>query len=592
MKAKPTLYSLFLAILSAATLAHAQGTAFTYQGRLNANGTPVNGAYDFRFSIYAAAAGGNPVAGPLPMDAVDVVNGLFVITRLDFGVGVFTGPARWLEVSVRPAGNGNFKTLDQRLELTSLPYSIRAQVAGVADSIAAGSVVKSLNRLHDDIVLAAVAPLSLTPNGNTLTLSTAGGGGGVWSINANNAYYTAGNVGIGLDNPQERLTIAGVPNYNNGLKLTGNLAGGTGMALENTSSGGHKYSFFSAGSGNAIGAGGFGVYDDTAAAYRLAIGANGNIGIGSATPAAKLDVASFGGELVHLIGAGPSLSFYDSNTGYARHALQSLGGGLNFLTDSYLTGNGPFNYMVINNAGNVGIGSSAPAAKLEVASPGGEVVHLIGGGPSLSFYDSNTGYARHALQSLGGGLNFLTDSYLTGNGPFNYMVINNAGNVGIGTADPQAKLDVNGTTRTKVLTITGGADIAEPFEISASEIAKGSVVVIDADNPGKLKLSQHAYDERVAGVVSGARGVNPGISLYQEGLMDGTQNVALSGRVYVKADASFGAIKPGDLLTTSETPGHAMKVTDHLRARGAVLGKAMSGLSKGTGTVLVLVTLQ
>ncbi|PYK61413.1 MAG: hypothetical protein DME21_09265 [Verrucomicrobia bacterium] len=278
MKAKPTLYSLFLAILSAATLAHAQGTAFTYQGRLNANGTPVNGAYDFRFSIYAAAAGGNPVAGPLPMDAVDVVNGLFVITRLDFGVGVFTGPARWLEVSVRPAGNGNFKTLDQRLELTSLPYSIRAQVAGVADSIAAGSVVKSLNRLHDDIVLAAVAPLSLTPNGNTLTLSTAGGGGGVWSINANNAYYTAGNVGIGLDNPQERLTIAGVPNYNNGLKLTGNLAGGTGMALENTSSGGHKYSFFSAGSGNAIGAGGFGVYDDTAAAYRLAIGANGNIG--------------------------------------------------------------------------------------------------------------------------------------------------------------------------------------------------------------------------------------------------------------------------------------------------------------------------
>ncbi len=390
------LYSLLL-LLTAATLARAQGTAFTYQGRLNLDGAPVNGPYDFRFSIYTAGAGGSLVAGPLPMDAVDVVRGLFV-TRLDFGIGVFTGPARWLEVSVRPAGNGNFKTLDQRLELTSSPYSIRAQVAGVADSIAAGSVVKSLYGLHDDIMLTAVAPLKITPNGNTLTLSTAGGGGGVWSVNANNAYYTAGNVGIGLDNPQERLTIAGVPNYNNGLKLTGNLAGGTGMALENTSSGGHKYSFFSAGSGNAVGAGGFGVYDDTAAAYRLAIGANGNIGIGSATPAAKLDVASLGGELVHLIGAGPSLSFYDSNTGYARHALQSLGGGLNFLTDSYLTGNGPFNYMVIKNDGNVGIGSSAPAAKLEVASPGGEVVHLIGGGPSLSFYDSNTTVQLHGHQ--------------------------------------------------------------------------------------------------------------------------------------------------------------------------------------------------
>ncbi len=172
------------------------------------------------------------------------------------------------------------------------------------------------------------------------------------------------------------------------------------------------------------------------------------------------------------------------------------------------------------------------------------------------------------------------------------MVINNAGNVGIGTADPQAKLDVNGTTRTKVLTITGGADIAEPFEISASEIAKGSVVVIDADNPGKLKLSQHAYDKRVAGVVSGANGIRPGISLHQEGAIEGGENVALSGRVYVQADAAFGAIQPGDLLTTSDTPGHAMKVADYAKAQGAILGKAMSGLKEGKGLVLVLVTLQ
>lgn len=70
------------------------------------------------------------------------------------------------------------------------------------------------------------------------------------------------------------------------------------------------------------------------------------------------------------------------------------------------------------------------------------------------------------------------------------------------------------------------------------------------------------------------------------------QQVALTGRVYVHADASFGANKPGDLLTTSATPGHARKVTDHARAQGAVLGKAMSTLDEGTGFVLVLVTLQ
>ena len=124
------------------------------------------------------------------------------------------------------------------------------------------------------------------------------------------------------------------------------------------------------------------------------------------------------------------------------------------------------------------------------------------------------------------------------------------------------------------------------------EIAKGSVVVIDDAHPGKLKLSAEAYDTRVAGIVSGANGINPGIALHQEGVVEGGQNVALSGRVYVHADATFGAIKPGDLLTTSDTPGHAMKVTEHGKAQGAILGKAMSELKTGKGMVLVLVTLQ
>ena len=118
------------------------------------------------------------------------------------------------------------------------------------------------------------------------------------------------------------------------------------------------------------------------------------------------------------------------------------------------------------------------------------------------------------------------------------------------------------------------------------------MVIIDEAQPGQLKLSERAYDTRVAGVVSGANGIQPGLSLSQEGLMEGGQNVALSGRVYVRADATYGAIKAGDLLTTSDTPGHAMRVSDSTRAQGAILGKAMSPLKEGTGFVLVLVTLQ
>jgi hypothetical protein len=144
------------------------------------------------------------------------------------------------------------------------------------------------------------------------------------------------------------------------------------------------------------------------------------------------------------------------------------------------------------------------------------------------------------------------------------------------------------------LTIRSGADLAEPFNITSGkdEVPQGAVVVIDEQNPGHLKLSDSPYDTHVAGVVSGANGVNPGIQMHQQGLIEGGQNVALSGRVYVQADTSNGAIRPGDMLTTSGTPGRAMKVSDHARAAGAILGKAMTGLSEGQGMVLVLVTLQ
>jgi hypothetical protein len=68
--------------------------------------------------------------------------------------------------------------------------------------------------------------------------------------------------------------------------------------------------------------------------------------------------------------------------------------------------------------------------------------------------------------------------------------------------------------------------------------------------------------------------------------------VALTGRVYALADATESPIAPGDLLTTSATPGHCMKVTDPQKAFGAVIGKAMTGLQEGQGLILVLVSLQ
>jgi len=156
------------------------------------------------------------------------------------------------------------------------------------------------------------------------------------------------------------------------------------------------------------------------------------------------------------------------------------------------------------------------------------------------------------------------------------------------------KVYVSGNLTARTVQITG-ADFSEKFEVRRGEtgLEPGMVVSIDPANPGKLAVSAKAYDRRVVGILSGAGGIRTGMLMGQPGtLADGDQPVALSGRVYVWADASNGPIAAGDLLTTSNVPGHAMKVTKHGKAQGAILGKAMTGLSNGRGLVLVLVTLQ
>src|SRR5262249_15660477 len=139
---------------------------------------------------------------------------------------------------------------------------------------------------------------------------------------------------------------------------------------------------------------------------------------------------------------------------------------------------------------------------------------------------------------------------------------NTAGGIALGT---------DGTAQVGVLQITGGSDLAEPFEVSGAEaITPGMVVASDPAQPGRLRLADRAYDRTVAGIVSGANGINPGLTMKQSGtIADGLLPVALTGRVYCWANASYGAIEPGDLLTTSDTPGHAMKITNRAKAQGA-----------------------
>jgi hypothetical protein len=233
--------------------------------------------------------------------------------------------------------------------------------------------------------------------------------------------------------------------------------------------------------------------------------------------------------------------------------------------------------------GNVQIGSSVDAAfaiQPADASPNAGYIR----------FGDNTGWKLHFGRSReasilsGLPLNTGTTGVL--------MTIQDNGNVGIGTMTPREKLEVNGN-----IAVTNGdilltnADCAEDFDIcDAEQVEPGTVMVLGED--GKLEESQMAYDKRVAGVISGAGNYKPGIILDKQQSQSGRKPIALLGKVFCKADAQYGAIEVGDLLTTAPTPGHAMKASDPRKAFGTVIGKALRSLAEGQSLIPILIALQ
>src|SRR5437588_1485464 len=252
-------------------------------------------------------------------------------------------------------------------------------------------------------------------------------------------------------------------------------------------------------------------------------------------------------------------------------------------------------------AGNVGIGSS-PSVPLDIKADnvpyGGQIRLQATDYDQITFYSSaNPGLnGTNRLGAIYYDIANATLSMMNGGGN-HYLVLNQGGgNVGIGTPTPAKTLDVLGDINASG-TITGGniqakyQDVAE-WVPSSQKLIAGTVVVLDTNKTNHVLASTSSYDTSVAGVIS----ERPGIALGEGG--DGKVLVATTGRVRVKVDATLAPIKVGDLLVTSDLEGVAMKSVPvvvggrKMHAPGTIIGKALEPLEKGTGEILVLLSLQ
>ncbi len=251
------------------------GTAFTYQGQLRKDGSPVNDTCDFQFSLYDDS-GGSPI-GVRTTTGITVTNGLFTV-QLDFGAGAFQGDARWLEVAVRCTGDTGYLTLSPRQPLTPAPYALALPGLRTQQNATSPNVIGGYS-------------------GNSVTAgvygATIGGGGASGVINSVTDNY--GTVGGGGGNTagDSYATVGGGWN-NNASDEGATIAGGSGNASSGpystvgggySNSAGGSYATVGGGSSNTASAwyatvgGG---YSNTAGGYAAAVpGGRGNTAQGT-----------------------------------------------------------------------------------------------------------------------------------------------------------------------------------------------------------------------------------------------------------------------------------------------------------------------
>lgn len=567
MKPNPTLLLTFAALLAASPL---PAENFTYQGRLENSGVPFTGTASIRLSLYTGLSGGSAQRTET-FPGVAVTDGIFTVKAASMLATDFNGSARYLNIEVSTDGGTTWTPLTPRQEVTWSPMAMYARNAQtVTGSVPGAQITGTLSP----------SLLGTGSIGGTVTFSPASGapfsvGSATKIPNLNSDLLDGLDSAVFLQ--KTGGTMTGDLTLNSPAEVNFGTTTRQILNLWNTTYG--------------IGVQGDTLYQRTGNDFSWFLGGSHNDARNN---------SGGGTEAMRLIGA--------TNTLWLRPGSSSTPRGRILFGDLSASNGNP--YVSIGEAQDDDDVLDITAEKIRVFSNNnaGAASIIMQGNmsyPASINFGQSLGqiltFFQNATENFGIGVQGYTQ-YFRSSDQFSWYKngthANDRGDPGSGgttlmTLGGNGNLTLTGALSTTVLTIRGGADVAEPFAMtSPDELDPGTVVVIDEDHAGQLKRSTGEYDTKVAGIISGAGGVKPGLRLQQDGVLEGDHHVALSGRVYVKADASSGGIRPGDLLTTSATPGHAMKVGDHDRAQGAVLGKAMTALDSGTGLVLVLVTLQ